>query len=182
MYTEKEYGIRIGFHFYNGFAKDYLPDETRPVLAISSTGNVDRLNFLNRKILTDITTHNWWVEISQRNIIYDENEITLNPIKYDSFYNLTPMGAIKERFWSFETESRLVALFRTTKDNIDIPDYDYLLVPIIFNNLKGLSITFSPWMIEEMKECIKHEIQYLKLNCPLIDFMDSLFQGKIIRK
>ena len=39
----------------------------------------------------------------------------------------------------------MILTLRTTKNNVEIPDIPHFLVPISFENIKKMSITFNPW-------------------------------------
>lgn len=187
IYTNDGYGVRLGFTIDSGAMKDVLKDSTRPVKAVSSRGTIENLNFINDTLLKEVNNHIWDVELSQRDIVYNESEVEKNRIRIGPFdkigdcFNLTAMGAIKDEAWDYEKESRMVAFLRTTRDNIDIPDYDYLLVPISFQNVLKIIVTFSPWMSVEIKDCIR-----LAVNKHLKDynilFCDSKYQNTVERK
>lgn len=101
-----------------------------------------------------------------------------------SIYNMNAMGAIKDEAWEFERESRMVAILRTVKNGIEIPDYKYLLVPIQFDNLTALEIVFNPWMSEEMKECVEEQVRKYVPETPArkIICQSSIFDKMIRRK
>ena len=74
---------------------------------------------------------------------------------------------------------------RTTKGNIedestwvDIPDYKFLLVPITFDSISEMEITFSPWMSDAIKDVVKLVADKYVPNVN-ITFKESKFQGKI---
>ena len=116
----------------------------------------------------------WYLTYSVKDILYKSEDMEKNPIRYyykkspditREMYNLTPMGSIKREEWSYEKETRLIAYLRNTvranetdnkrKDGLPIPDIDYLLVPIKFDKLKSITVTFSPWMNASTKTDIK---------------------------
>lgn len=100
--------------------------------------------------------------------------------------NRSLFAAIKASEWKFQNETRVISDFElmqedTNYDGEEIPIFDYLLLPITFERLHKITITFSPWMGEYTKYAIRHYIESLPHKCPII-FNDSKFTKLIQRK
>ena len=70
------------------------------------------------------------------------------------------------------------------KDNVEvveIPNFDYLLIPIDFAKLEKIVITFSPWMQEQTKQMLSASIKQLDLDC-ICETENSQFDKLIRRK
>ena len=101
--------------------------------------------------------------------------------------NVTGSGIYKIlKKWAFLNESRIVAEFRSLElcsDNstkvFEIENYQYLMIPIHFDQIENIHITFGPWMGEELKKVIRE--YFSKIDAP-ITFEDSKFSGIITRK
>lgn len=126
----------------------------------------------------------WMYTVSMKDIIYDINAIERNPIRYGSgsnqWFNLTAMAAIKRREWKYENECRMIATLRTTRDDVVAPDIDYILVPIQFNSIEKVTITFNPWMENGTKDQIKKFMSTLPDISEKTYFEDSILTGEII--
>lgn len=188
MYTEKKYGVNIAFNYTQSRKcfSNVIYDETRPILGkISRTNNFAEFNSLNFK--DNVTYSNdWSVEIFESDVTYDENGIdpytVVLPNKDEgNSYNLTSLGVVKNSAWSYENETRLVAYFRTTKNEVEMSSLDFILIPIKFESLDNITITFSPWMSAETKEAIRIYISDRNISCEVI-YKDSVFTKVIERK
>lgn len=97
-------------------------------------------------------------------------------------------AVMKERAWSFQHETRVVADFESPDagqgKEVVIPRIDYLKLPIWFEMLDKIVITFSPWMGTQMKDMLKRQIKDIDLGIDVkkIIFKNSKFDGLIIRK
>ena len=117
---------------------------------------------------------NWYCHVEAKEVLYRFDAIANNPIRRPcedlyccnkEIYNLTVMGAIKREEWEYEKEARIVGYLMNTifdidirykhKEELEIPNIDYLLIPIKFDNLKRITITFNPWMGDDLKTDIK---------------------------
>ena len=62
------------------------------------------------------------------------------------------------------------------------PNIDYFLVPIKYDNLKNITITFNPWMPNEYKKDVKHFFKSMnelkELNIPIY-FKNSILTGEM---
>lgn len=184
IYTYGGYGLRFGLQIRDDAMKNIIKDSERPVKAVTSRNTVETLNFQNDS-LHNVSNKKWYVELNQRDIIYDEAEIHKNPIHnkingIGDFYNLTATCAIKDNSWAYEQESRIIAILKTTGE-YEIPDYEYLLVPISFKNIIKLMITYSPWMSDEIKESVQLMVHKHLSECN-VEFVNSRFQDCVLRK
>lgn len=192
MYTSGNIGIRMGFYldenqsFKSCFpmeqlvqAKDLLHEQKRN----------DQIPYMNKGHLHPTIKTDWRVnKLIQKDIIYDIDKREECPIviphtpteknNYNAIYNMNAMGAIKAKAWNSEKESRIVSILRTTKECIEIPEYEYLLVPFCFEKLKKIEITFSPLMQTVEKDCIKREVE-THLSGLNVECKDSEFDGKL---
>jgi hypothetical protein len=95
-------------------------------------------------------------------------------------FNLTSMAAIKRKEWEYEHECRMIATLQTVRDNVEAPDIDYILVPIKFDHIKKLEITFNPWMEQHAKEEIKQFVYSISgFSKEQICFHNSILTGEI---
>ena len=83
----------------------------------------------------------------------------------------------------YENETRFVTVLSPTGDGVDERFFDvsYFLLPIDFDVLEHITITFDPWMSEEIKQCLKHEILSYSLDSKIY-FEDSVYTNKIFRQ
>lgn len=134
------------------------------------------------------------VQISVSNIDYNpEHYETLRKskfveIKTDS--GIQPMivrnvaGVLKDQSWSHEKEVRICCYFSGSDDRgSDITTYEYVLVPLMFDQVKKIEIVQSPWVSEEQKEEIKTICDdYLKLYSVAYSITTSKYYGKLKRR
>lgn len=182
IYTTNNYGIRLGFQLKEPAFHSKLINSQKPVCGKKSFDSANGTFKIHARNTKDIITNNEWViDISQKDIIYDINKAKENPIKCGYIYNMHAMGAFKDKAWEYEDETRLVAIMRTVKDDIEIPEYECLFVPVDFSVLDSMEIKFNPWMKDTMKQCVrdatKRYIPEIK-----VSYEDSDFEGIIIRK
>lgn len=116
----------------------------------------------------------WYCAVDIKDVLYCFNAIQRNPIRRPcnemncankELYDVTAMGAIKREEWEYEKETRLFAYLTNTvmqadvnrdiRQELEIPDIDYLLIPISFEKIKNVTITFNPWMDSVTKTDIK---------------------------
>lgn len=127
----------------------------------------------------------WIPTATMKDIVYDIDAIYRNPIRNgdaDSlWFNLTAMAAIKRKEWEYEKESRLIITLSAIHDGVTAPLEDYILVPIKFDCIKKLVVTFNPWMSEELKKEIEEFVisKIPELNPEKIDFKNSVLTGEI---
>ena len=167
IYGHNEYSVRLTLELNeNDFSKNFIDDQG---IIINPTDNeIISIKRRNRPIC------DWLCDYKTKDILYSRQEIDNNPIRIKvkssgdhnrEIYNLTVMGSMKSEEWSFEKETRVIACLRNTttenefdverRNGLDIPDIDYLLVPIKFDKLKSITVTFSPWMNVSTKTDIK---------------------------
>jgi hypothetical protein len=161
MYTSRREGVRIGLKINKGESfEDVLFDKTRVV----RTSNPDyTLSFSSGITNESITDKVWKVSISSKDISYDASVAQdTSFIKHGDLYDMNNMALVKDEAWGYEEETRFAAILRTTQGEmndestwVDIPDYNYLLVPITFDNICELEITFSPWRSDAIKDVIR---------------------------
>lgn len=126
----------------------------------------------------------WWYTVSMKDITYNIDILKDFPIRNgvegNEWFDLTSMGAVKRKEWMYEHECRLIATLRTTRENVEIPDIDYILVPIKFESIKKLTIIYNPWMEDEKKEDIRKFVSTIHdLDSIEISFQDSILSGEI---
>lgn len=186
MYTGDSQGLRLGFHLKTPPFKPAFSLTKENVIAIENNQPISLSHYSD-----------WHPTLSQRDIIYHNNDLTPynlwlekpptllkeHPSQSRYMYNLTSTSMLKDTAWTFEEETRLTVILRTTKDNISIPNINFLLIPIDFEVLDSISITFSPWMSDELKCMVKKSIQhYLSNFSSKFIYNDSRFEGSIIKK
>lgn len=187
IYTSKNMGIRMGFYLDEDQSfKSCFPMEQLVMAKDLLHEQEHKIPYINTKLQS---TTAWRVnKLIQKDIIYDIDKREECPIviphtpteknNYNAIYNMNAMGAIKAKAWDYEKESRIVAILRTTKENIEIPEYKYLLMPFCFEKLKKLEVTFSPLMQPVVKDCIKREVE-THLSGINVECKDSEFDGKL---
>ena len=188
MYSGKKYGIKIQFHVRknSGGLTKSLIDTKRFVKGYRK--NAEPIDFL--QVQEENSTMRYpkvCVHIETKPIIYKDNiNYTEYQLPADNLANWVTLGAVKSKDWEFQHEVRIVAAFSSTDDvadsvavePIEIPDFEYLLIPIRFSTLEKITITFSPWMGVETKRMLEETINRLELDCQC-EFSDSKFDGTI---
>ena len=184
MYTRPETGVRVSFtvkkrsySFRQG-----LIDFERSVKAYPISGSFDEYAFCPKRLETPIGIYT-----SIKDVVFDDKEVTENPATMGATAtNVTALASTKSKEWAFLNESRIVAEFRSLElcsDNstkvFEIENYQYLMIPIHFDQIENIHITFGPWMGEELKKVIRE--YFSKIDAP-ITFEDSKFSGIITRK
>ena len=152
IYGKDKHGLRISFELDKaGFVQNLLDKQGKTIT--SSDYPLTRHGKMNSPC------PEWLYTVNMKDIIYDIDAIKRNPIRYregnNQMFNLTSMAAIKRKEWEYEHECRMIATLQTVRDNVEAPDIDYILVPIKFDHIKKLEITFNPWMEQHTKEEIK---------------------------
>ena len=128
-------------------------------------------------------------DIATMPIVYKSDlEIASYQLPAKNLINWTTLASVKSADWEFQNEIRIVADFQhadlAIKDKvevIEIPNFDYLLIPIEFSKLEKIVITFSPWMQEQTKQMVSESIKQLDLDC-ICDTENSQFDKLIRRK
>ena len=189
MYSNDKYGVRIQFvipqtrkNFH-----ELLLDEGRFVKGCRI--GADPINF-SHLLAENINTPypSVWVHIAKMPIVYKNDlEIASYQLPANNLLNWTTLASVKSEEWKFQNEVRIVADFQhvdaALKDNveiIEIPNFDYLLIPINFSRLEKIVVTYSPWMQEQTKRMVFESIKHLDLGCKYV-VQDSCFD-KIIRR
>lgn len=129
----------------------------------------------------------WYSSFVSKDMVYDYDLIKQEPIKDPTImveknkpaYYLTPMGAIKREEWRYEKECRLIAYLRTTRKNVEIPDSSYLIVPIKFDKISKITITFNPWMNDASKDDLKRFVDGIPELKDKAIYKDSILTGEI---
>lgn len=176
IYGKDKHGLRIRFGFKNiDLRKDFI-DVQKTVNCASGV----QINYFKR---SDSLSSDWTYSLQTKNIIYDIEQIKFNPISIDcedvpggKLYNLSAMGAVKRREWKYEDECRIIAYLRTARDNIEIPDINYIMIPIKFDGLKSLQIMFNPWM----EECVKKDVKGYISSLDELKNVDVSFENSIL--
>ena len=191
MYSNDKYGVRIRFVVPQKAGKkfhDMLMDNSRFIKGCRS--GADPINF-HSQLITDFNMPfpYVWVHIATMPIVYKSDlEIASYQLPARNLINWTTLASVKSAEWKFQNEIRIVADFQHTnsgiKDNVEvveIPNFDYLLIPIDFSKLEKIVITFSPWMQEQTKQMVCENIKQLSLDC-ICNTESSRFDKLIKRK
>lgn len=174
MYSNDKYGVRIQF-VISQTGEDFhevIIDKSRFVKGCRSgaTPIIFRSQFTTD---FDMPYPYVWVHIATMPIVYKSDlESTSYQLPASNLIKWTTLASVKSEDWNFQNEVRIVADFQHTdsgiKDNVEaveIPNFDYLLIPIDFSKLKKIVITFSPWMQEQTKQIVAESIKQLDLDC-----------------
>ncbi|SFG07241.1 Protein of unknown function [Lachnospiraceae bacterium C7] len=182
IYTTHSEGVRVGLKIEDGTFESLF--DNSKIIKTSKDNCTLKFAFSDkRKGYTDST---WLVDIKAKDICYDSS-LAKTPgfINCGNIYDMNNMALVKDVAWSYEEETRFTAILRTTKGKItdkstwvDIPDYTYLLVPITFENLLEMEITFSPWMSDAIQDLIKLAVEKYVPEVKVV-FRESKFCGKI---
>ena len=177
IYGKDNNGLRISIELNKqGFIENLLDRQGETVVPDSK--ELYRYGKLNAP------NNDWWYTINIKDVIYDIDAIKRNPIRYGSgsnqWFNLTAMAAIKRKEWKYEHECRMIATLRTTHDAVEAPEINYILVPIQFNGIKKVTITFNPWMENGTKDQIKKFMSSISDISDKTYFEDSILTGEII--
>lgn len=192
MYAGDKYGVKIQFELSRiGLPKslsDVLIDQSRYVKGCRP--GFSPVEF-SQSLRQDPTREypKVWVHISTKPVVYKNSlENVGYQLPANNLLNWSTLATIKSEHWKFQNEIRIIADFshtNYTSDNdnvelIEIPYFEYLLLPIHFRNISKISITFSPWMGQETKHMVEKCVEELGLDCECA-FANSYFDG-IIRK
>ena len=190
MYTEQKYGVNIEFEFdrkkHSCDMAKILHDSTRPVLGkVAYSDDVIEFDTIGAPS-TAKNYSGWNIEFICSDVKYDSNGINSHSVYFTTedggkLYNLTSMGIVKNSAWRYEEETRIIAHFRTVKSDIEMKVLECILMPITFERLKKISITFSPWMPEEIKIMLKEHILSKVSDCK-VKFKDSIYTSIVERK
>lgn len=176
IYGKNSDGLRITFELdKSGFIQNFTDQQgdtiTAPPYELYRNGKLN------------VPLKDWTYTVCMKDIIYDIDAIKRNPIRYEAdnkvMYNLTPMAAIKRKEWQYEHECRLIATLRTTHNNVEAPNIDSIFVPITFEHIKSLTITFNPWMGNDVKEKVHGIIGDIPELLDKTFFVDSVLTGEI---
>ena len=190
MYSNDKYGVRIQFVIPKT-GEDFhelIIDKSRFIKGCRS-GTTPIL--FHSQLTTDFNMPYpyVWVHIATMPIVYKSDlESASYQLPASNLINWTTLASVKSEDWKFQNEVRIVADFQHTnsgnKDNVEtveIPNFDYLLIPIEFSKLEKIVITFSPWMQEQTKQMVSESIKQLDLDC-ICDTENSQFDKLIRRK
>lgn len=192
MYTKNDTGVRVSFYADKRYSRHLfrcLFKEGTPIEAYRK-GQSESVPFMPfHHCEGEFLYPSVYVHTKISDVIYDEkiceSEVPLPAadIKDWSYY-----AVIKAKEWKFQNETRVVADFESPDsgqgNEVPIPRFDYLKLPIWFEMLKKIKITFSPWMGKQMKEAIKMRVNSLDLGIEKekVFFEDSKFSGLISRR
>lgn len=189
MYAGHNYGIKLQINLPddNKSLCSTLLEKYKPVKGCRPGCNpvlLSQIQFENKeyefpKVFVQTTTNPITYKNSLQNPSYQ--------LPASNLINISTLAAVKSTAWSFQNEARIVAFLEhvghtATNDEVepvDIPAFEYLLLPICFNRLESIEITFSPWMGKETKRMVREKVDGLKLDCKCILFRDSSLTGTI---
>ena len=192
MYTKNDTGVRVTFyadkqysrHLFGSLFKEgvsieaYRKGQNMPIIFSSFRGSEGEFLYPSVYVHTKIS-----------DVLYDEKICKgKTPLPAGDIKDWLTYAAIKAEEWKFQNETRVVADFESLNSGPGreelIPRFDYLKLPIGFEMLEKIVITFSPWMGIQMKEAIKGRISTMELGIDRwrIEFEDSKFTGLISRK
>ena len=191
MYAGHKYGVKIQFDFWpekllNGFSYAFI-DLNRSIKGCRpGYSPVEFYQGMDENILNEYPKV--WVYTLTSPIVYKSE---LERIEYQlpaaNLINWSTLATVKSEYWKFQNEIRIIAFFshidHATHDEVEVielPYFEYLLLPIHFCNIKKIVITFSPWMGQETKSLIKKSIEQIGIDCKFL-FVNSCFEG-ILRK
>lgn len=158
MYSRDVYGVRLAIYKKaDCLTTDCLIDYDKPVHAFKNGEKIDELAAIRNS--TEFYSK-LSIDFKSIDVIYDEKFAKGNPIirsRNDGGYiiDLTTLGTVKSDAWKFEDETRMIAQLRFLDDSVTLNEYDYLLVPIHFDNVDKIEVTCGPWMTETLKEVVK---------------------------
>lgn len=187
MYTEPKYGVNIEFNFSTSESNiiETLYDSNRSIYGIKTNPYEKKEYFklFQRRISED--SSKWQVHFICSDVHYD-NSIEKYPFAYTNGTKekiaLSSMGVVKKTAWEYENETRIIGYFRTPRGSyVEMQNLDFILIPITFQKLDSISITFSPWMSVEIKDVIQNYINEKLTECR-VEWGDSIFTGVIERK
>lgn len=181
IYTPKGWGARISLHIRENqridelFVKDCVFNTNIPAKKCSwNRDNKDLIGYIRAYKCQDVM----YLTDSERDeqLLIGKNESEID-------FNMGVIAAYKNVGWKYENETRFVTVLSPTGDGVDERFFDvsYFLLPIDFDVLEHITITFDPWMSEEIKECLKHEILSYSLDSKIY-FEDSVYTNKIFRQ
>ena len=190
MYSGDKYGVwiqfvipRSSFSFHS-----IIIDTTRYAKAYRH--GADCINFYLMNINdAKMPYPNVWIHTSTKPIVY-KNDLAISSYQLpaNNLYNLSTVASVKSDSWAFQHEVRIVAdfqysasAFEEKQPIVELPDFEYILIPISFSRLEKITITFSPWMQEQTKRMVSESIEKLELNCECT-VQSSRFDKLIRRK
>ena len=166
IYTQKGQGVRLQLKYNNNSIGYYFADKNKEIIS-----NGEKLiygeNFhfcMHNVIYSDSLEHN-----GSRNIIWPDGGIEIDRL-----------AVRKSTAWKYENETRIVVY---VQNGVAHSLADYILVPIDFTRINTITITFDPWMSEEIKDCMKYYIlnNMSDFHEIKIEFQNSVFTEKIER-
>lgn len=180
IYGKNKHGVRIGLQLKCcDFSRNFI-DKQGETKCEPSGYSLERIGKKN------IPCADWYYGIEMKDIVYDIDQFKNSFIRQNldkscnEIYNLTYMAAIKRREWQYEEECRLVAYLKSTRDGVCIPEIDAIYVPIKYENLQSITITFNPWMEEKDKENVKDFIESIEeLKDIDIVYQNSVLEGEL---
>lgn len=190
MYSGDKYGVRIQFVIpRSSFSfHSIIIDTTRYAKAYRH--GADCINFYLMNINdAKMPYPNVWIHTSTKPIVY-KNDLAISSYQLpaNNLYNLSTVASVKADSWAFQHEVRIVAdfqysasAFEEKQPIVELPDFEYILIPISFSRLEKITITFSPWMQEQTKRMVSESIEKLELNCECT-VQSSRFDKLIRRK
>ncbi len=176
IYGKNKHGVRIGFQLKCcDFSRNFIDNQGKT----KCEPTVYPLEHIKKK---NILCADWYYDVEMKDIVYDIDQFKNSFIRQNldkscnEIYNLTYMAAIKRREWQYEEECRFVAYLKSTRDGICIPEIDAIYVPIKYENLQSITITFNPWMEEKDKENVKDFIESIEE----LKEIDTIYQNSVL--
>ena len=78
-------------------------------------------------------------------------------------------------------ETRYVGIVMPRNNTSRFLESDSIYLPVDFSALTKIQIIFNPWVDEDIKNCVVHELEEYKSDFP-IEHIDSKFRNKIHRE
>ncbi len=180
IYGRNKYGVRIGFRIKcSDFRRSFIDKQGETKCEPSGYP-------LERIVKENNPCADWYYSIEMKDVVYDINQLKNSFIRQrietsdDEIYNLTYMAAIKRKEWQYEEECRLVTCLRSARDDVCIPEIDAIYVPIKYEQLQSITITFNPWMEEKDKENVRAFIKSIEeLKDIDIVYQNSVLEGEL---
>lgn len=185
MYTAHGNGVRIVYHLSSqlGECAESLIDyskASRFVYYANDNKSNEKPNICFNSADPCINRHEWELiptnaeennnkihaRMSVCNIDYNakDHDLAKDTRQFDNGICQNSTGVTKDAGWNFEEEVRIRSwLTSIDKSGIRTILYEYLLVPMKFDQIKKIEIVQSPWISEEQKQEVEEIcVDYLK--------------------
>lgn len=183
MYTEKHGdGLKLSLYFKKGFSANSLVNRNGLVKAYVDEEDMQCDEYPQKMDQTQLS-NKWFIKTRAVDVCYNlasGRGVTI-PWDNDKKYVIDRIALRKDAAWSFEHETRFVSLFRVADRGGELKKYAYLLLPITFDVLKKIVITYSPWMTITKKKELEEWVKSFNCTCEIVT-QDSRFTELIKRK